>query len=138
MKKSSHVMRIPHIKIGVSDLKKAVSFYEDTMGLKKMSEDPTYAIFDVGGVELALGAGKLEFYLLVDDVDKAYSDLREKGARFVGEPRDQPWGARTATVVDPEGNAFVLESFKCKICGESHQSYLELAEHMKEHKGRAR
>ena len=84
------------------------------------------------------GPGKLEFFLLVDDADKTYSDLREKGDRFVGEPRDQPWGARTATVVAPEGNAFILESLKCKICGESHQSYLELAEHMKEHKGRAR
>lgn len=133
MKKGSHIVKIPHVRIGVSDVKKAVSFYEDIVGLKKMSEDPTYAIFDIGGVELGLGPGKPELYLLVDDVDAAYADFRAKGAKFVGEPRDQPWGARTVTILDPEGNAFVLESFKCRACGKSCQSYLELAEHMKGH-----
>lgn len=135
VKKSSHVIKIPHIGIGVSDLKKAVAFYENIVGLEKKSEGPTYAIFDVGGVELGLGAGKLEFFLLVDDIDKAYRDLKEKGAKFIAEPEDQPWGARTATIVDPDGNEFILESFKCKICGKFCQSYLELVEHMKEHKG---
>jgi len=135
MEKSGHVLRMPHIKIGVSDLKKAVAFYENIVGLEKKSEGPTYAIFNVGGVELGLGAGRLEIFLLVDDVDKACQDLKEKGAKFVTEPRDQPWGARIATIVDPEGNEFILESFKCKICGKFCQSYLELVEHMKEHKG---
>jgi|GEM_PF-1868767 len=134
MKKVGHIVKIPHIKIGVSDLKRSVSFYENTMDLKKMSEDPTYVIFDVGGVELGFGPGKPELYLLVDDVDTAYADLRAKGAKFVGEPRDQPWGARSVTILDPDGNAFVLESFKCRTCGKSYQSYLELAEHVKEHK----
>jgi len=134
MKEGSHIVKIPHVKIGTSDLRRSASFYEDTLGLKKMSEDPTYVIFDVAGVELGLGLGKPEFYLLVDDVDAAYADFKAKGAKFVGEPRDQPWGARTVTILDPDGNAFVLESFKCKTCGKSYQSYLELAEHMKGHK----
>lgn len=134
VKKSSHVIRIPHITIPVSDLKKAVSFYESILGLEKKSEWPNYAIFDVGGVELALGAGKLEIFLLVDDVDKAYQDFKEKRVKFVTEPEDQPWGARAATIVDPDGNMFIIESFKCKVCGKSCQSYLELVEHMKEHR----
>jgi len=134
MKKGSHIIKIPHIKVSASDLEKAVSFYEDVVGLKKMSEDPTYAIFDIGGVELGVGPGKPEFFLLVDDVDAAYADLGAKGAKFVGAPRDQPWGARTVTILDPQGNEFILESFKCRTCGKSCQSYLELARHTREHK----
>jgi predicted enzyme related to lactoylglutathione lyase len=134
VKKSSHVIRIPHITIPVSDLKKAMSFYESILGLEKKSEWTNYAIFDVGGVELALGAEKLEIYLLVDNVDKAYQDFKEKGVKFVTEPKDQPWGARAATIVDPDGNMFIIESFKCKVCGKPCQSYLELVEHMEKRK----
>jgi hypothetical protein len=34
--------------------------------------------------------------------------------------------APAATIVDPDGNMFIIESFKCKVCGKSCQSYLEL------------
>jgi uncharacterized glyoxalase superfamily protein PhnB len=53
-------------------------------------------------------------YLLVDDVDEAYRTLKGKGVRFVTEPKDQSWGGRTAEFVDPDGNMFILETFKKK------------------------
>ena len=97
MKKSSHIRRIPYIRIGVSDLKKSVSFYQDVLGLEKISEWSTGAIFDISGVELGLESkAKPQIFLLVDDVDKAYRDLKDKGLEFVTEPKDQPWGGRTA------------------------------------------
>jgi len=112
MKRSNHVERIAHIRIGVSDVKRAVSFYEKTLGLEKIGEWPTYAIFDVAGVELGLEPkAKAEICLLVDDVDKAYQTFKEEGVKFVTEPKDQPWGGRTAAFVDPDENAFVIESF---------------------------
>jgi len=93
MKKGSHIIRIPHIKIGVSDLAKSVHFYQDILGIEKIEEWPTYAVFDVAGVELGLESrAKQGIFFLVDDVDKVYEDLKERGARFVTEPRDQPWG----------------------------------------------
>jgi predicted enzyme related to lactoylglutathione lyase len=96
-------------------MKKTVNFYESILGLKKTGEWGNYAIFDVGGVELAFGLGeRFQMYLLVDDVDKAYKTLKEKGVQFVTEPKDQPWGARTAEFTDPDGNKFILESFKKK------------------------
>ena len=136
MKRSSHIKRIPHITIGVSDLKKSVSFYQDALGLEKIGEWPTYAIFDIAGVELGLEPkAKLEICLLVDDVDKAYQNLKDEGVKFVIEPKDQPWGGRTATFVDPDGNMFVIESFQCKVCGKICQSYRELLEeHLKKHR----
>ena len=136
MKKSGLIKRIPYIRIGASDLKKSVSFYQDVLGLEKISEWPTGAIFDVAGVELGLELkAKPQIFLLVDDVDKAYQNLKNKGLKFVTEPRDQLWGGRTAPFLDPDGNLFEIESFQCKVCGKTCQSYREfLEEHLKKHR----
>jgi uncharacterized glyoxalase superfamily protein PhnB len=50
--------------------------------------------------------------LLVDDVDEAYNAFKEKGVKFVTEPKDQYWGGRTAEFADLDGNKFIIESFK--------------------------
>lgn len=136
MKKGSHITRIPHIKIGVSDLAKSVQFYQDILGLEKIGEWPSYVVFDIAGVELGLEPkAKPGIFFLVDDVDKAYQDLKERGASFVTEPMDQPWGGRTATLVDPDGNTMEIETFQCRVCGTTCQSYRELLEeHLRKHK----
>jgi len=107
------IKRINHLTFPVSDLKKAVAFYEKILGLKKTGEWGNYVIFDVGGTDLAFETkGEQQIYMLVDDVDKEYQDLKKKGVRFITEPKDQPWGGRTATFTDPDGNKFILVSFK--------------------------
>jgi len=84
------IEKVYHITFPVSDLKKAVSFYEKILGIKKTGEWPNYATFDVGGVQFGLEPrGKLEIFLLVDDVDKAYQSLKEKGVKIVSEPKDK-------------------------------------------------
>jgi catechol 2,3-dioxygenase-like lactoylglutathione lyase family enzyme len=129
------IRKLYHITFPVSDLKRTATFYENVLCLKKTGEWPNYVEFDVGGVHFGLKpSGKLEVFLLVDDIDKAYQDLREKGVKFVTEPRDQPWGGRAAPFIDPGGNMFILESFKCKVCSKISPSHIELGEHMKEHK----
>ena len=113
MKRSSHIKRIPYIRIGVADLKKSMSFYQDTLGLERISEWPAGAIFDIAGVELGMELkAKPEICLLVDDVDKAYQDLKDKGVKFVTEPKDQYWGGHTAVFKDTDGNKFILVSYK--------------------------
>ena len=107
------IKKIQNITFPVSNLKKAGNFYENVLGLKKTGEWTTYAIFDVGGVEFALEpGGKIDVFLLVDSVDEAYKTLKKKGLKFVTEPKDQYWGGRTATFADPDGNEFILVSFK--------------------------
>jgi catechol 2,3-dioxygenase-like lactoylglutathione lyase family enzyme len=109
------IEKIYHVTFPVSDMKRTVDFYENLLGLKKTGEWGNYAIFDVGGVELAFGLGeRFQLYLLVDNVDEAYKTLKEKGVQFVTEPEDQFWGGRTAEFTDPDGNKFILESFKKK------------------------
>jgi len=107
------IRKIQHITFPVSDLKKAVDFYENILGLKKTNEWSNYAIFDVGGVDFGIEPeGKFQMFLLVDDVDEAYKTLKEKGVKFLTEPKDQFWGGRTAEFTDPDGNKFILESLK--------------------------
>jgi len=107
------IKRINHLTFPVSDLKKAVTFYENVLGLKKTGEWPYYVEFDVGGTDLGFELkGEQQIFMLVDDVDKEYQDLRKKGVNFVTEPKDQHWGGRTAMFADPDGNKFILVSFK--------------------------
>jgi len=136
MKKSKQIEKIAHITIGVSDLKKSMHFYQDILGLEKFGEWPAYAIFDIAGASFGLELkGKMEICLLVDDVDKAYQNLRDKGAKFVMEPKEPSWGGRAATLLDPDGNRVTIESFQCKVCGKVCQSYREFVEdHLRKHR----
>jgi len=107
------IERVNHITLPVSDLKSAAAFYESVLSLKKTGEWPNYVEFEVGGIELGLEQnGKLEIFLLVENVDKVYQDLKEKGVKFATQPKDQHWGGRTAALVDPDGNMFTLVHFK--------------------------
>lgn len=107
------IEKVYHITFPITDLKRTVNFYENVLGLKKTGEWGNYVLFDVGGVQVGFEPkGRFQMYLLVDDVDEAYKTLKEKGVKFVTEPKDQFWGGRTAEFVDPDGNMFILESFK--------------------------
>jgi len=136
MKKNSQIKKIAHITIGVSDLKKSMQFYQDILGLEKFGEWPAYAIFDIAGVSFGLEPkAKLEICMLVDDVDKTYQNLKDKGAKVVVEPKEPSWGGRAATFLDPDGNKITIESFQCKVCGKVCQSYREfLEDHLRKHR----
>jgi len=98
----------------VSDLRRAAKFYEEILGLEKKYEYSSYVGFECGGVEIGLipkpkeelrlsqMSPSVEF--LVDDVDKVYDELKQKGVKFTEELHDEPWGGRQATFTDPDGN----------------------------------
>jgi catechol 2,3-dioxygenase-like lactoylglutathione lyase family enzyme len=101
----------------VSDLEKAKRFYEKTLGLEKKYEYSSYVGFECGGVEIGL-IPKLEkgqkvgplsppVEFIVDDVEKVYNELKQKGVNFIKGLHEEPWGGKQATFTDPDGN--VLE-----------------------------
>lgn len=102
----------------VSDLKKATKFYEKTLGLEKKYEFPSYVGFECGGVEIGLvpkteEKAKRDFLspsveFLVDDVEKTYGELKEKGVNFVKELHDEAWGGRQAVFTDPDCNTLEI------------------------------
>ena len=101
----------------VSDIKRAVHFYENVLGLQKKYEFRDYAGFDCGGIEIGLktwgeceeprkGEPCIDF--LVDNVDELYHALKEKGVQFLKKPQDTLWGGRIAAFTDFDGNMLQL------------------------------
>jgi len=110
-----------NITLTVNDIKTSVDFYENKLGLLKKFEFSDYAGFDCGGVEIGLKTwGKLEtprkgeplLEFLVDNVDKSFKTLKEKGVMFLLSPRDTQWGGRIALFTDPDGNSLELVEIK--------------------------
>jgi len=111
------------IDVKVTNLKRAVSFYTEKLGLSCRHEDKEWAAIKVGDAEihLYLHAGitsGLEFY--VDNLDKEVEKLRKKGVNFFSDKNmtnfisvDEnqitkfPWG-RNAFFKDSEGNQLAL------------------------------
>jgi len=52
-------------------------------------------------------AGRVGFFLQVDDFDDAYARMSSAGVRFVGPPRSEPYG-RVAVFLDIAGNRWDL------------------------------
>ncbi len=50
------IRRIGCIELPVSDMKRAVAFYQNTLGLKKTYEHSVWTAFDVNGTRFALAA----------------------------------------------------------------------------------
>jgi predicted enzyme related to lactoylglutathione lyase len=111
------IEKIENITFPVKDLKRAVAFYENVVGLKKSQEWSNYATFDVGGTIFGLDPdpkAELQVYLRVANVDEEYKTLKQRGLQSITEPKDMYWGGRTATFQDPDGNKLILVSFKEK------------------------
>ncbi|UCG91552.1 MAG: VOC family protein [candidate division WOR-3 bacterium] len=106
-------MKVGYIEIPVFDMKEAVNFYEKLFGTKKLLESEKLVIFDCNGVEIALVCdGKKNvvkgIYFVVDDVDQAYSELKNRSVEFLGEPVNASWGGRIVCFKDPDGNEFCI------------------------------
>ena len=108
------------VTLKVSDLKRAVAFYGEILGLDKKYEYSSYAGFQCGSVEIGLIPGRkgtkpledapsVEF--VVEDVDAAYETLKKRGVNFVREPHDEVWGGRQASFLDPDGNLLEIVEF---------------------------
>jgi predicted enzyme related to lactoylglutathione lyase len=109
------IERIENISVKVKDLKTAVSFYENVLGLKKRDEWSNYATFNIGDMMLGLdpeSKEELDIFVTVANVDDEYKTLKQKGVQFLSEPKDQYWGGRTAKFTDPDGHKFILVSHK--------------------------
>jgi catechol 2,3-dioxygenase-like lactoylglutathione lyase family enzyme len=106
------------ITLYVSDLERAKKFYEETLGLEKKYEYSSYVGFECGGVEIGL-IPKLEkgqkisplsppVNFLVDNIERAYDELKRRGVKFTKELHEEPWGGTQATFKDPDGNTLEI------------------------------
>lgn len=108
-------MRVSYAIVFVSDMKRAVSFYRDVLGLTLRFESPGWTEFATVGATLALHAsrsadldqddlppGRCRPGLSVANLDEFHRRMIENEVRCIQEPKEV-FGARVAQYVDPDG-----------------------------------
>ena len=111
-------MRVSYAIVFVSDMRRAVSFYRDVLGLPLRFESPGWTEFATDGATLALHtseappstkdnpqetrAGSCRPGLSVPNLDAFHKRMTEKNVPCVQEPKET-FGARIAQYVDPDG-----------------------------------
>jgi catechol 2,3-dioxygenase-like lactoylglutathione lyase family enzyme len=113
--------------VGTSRPIEARAFYEGTLGLTLLADEPFALVFSVAGRMLRLAKTQpfepLRHTVLgwnVADITSAVTQLRDRGvdiSRFPGMSQDalgiwqSPSGAKVAWFKDPDGNALSLTEF---------------------------
>lgn len=111
-------MRVSYAIVFVSDMKRAVAFYRDTLGMPLRFESPEWTELATDGATLALhlsrGAGEDEDDLPpgrcrpglnVPDLDEFHRRMVANGVTCLQEPKTV-FGARIAQYEDPDGLSF--------------------------------
>ena len=119
--------RVWYVNIFVTDFDRAVTFYQQTLGLplRFREEQFGYASFKTEGAGLALARVDPNAHnaaelvgrhtgvgLGVPDIDAAYKELAAKGVHFTMPPTKQPWGGVLALFADSEGNILYLDQLR--------------------------
>ncbi|MHC8492363.1 VOC family protein [Thalassospira sp. SM2505] len=97
----------------VDDIAKAVSFYEDILGLDTVMDHGWIRTFAVAGqtmttqvnfaTEGGSGTPVPEMSIEVDNLDEMLGKMTYAGIRIEYGPADEPWGVRRFYVRDPFG-----------------------------------
>jgi hypothetical protein len=61
-----------------------------------------------------IGASPVTLYLLTEDADKTVAKALKLGATQKGPVRDMFWGDRTGTIVDLDGNTWMIATHKAE------------------------
>lgn len=114
--------RLTHVRANVSDLHRAIAWYEDVVGFECLGADITdqwqYAQFaGQGGATFSVMVADTQgtsarFNFSVEDVDALWERLKDRAV--VVEPIEtMPYGNRKFTIADPDGNelGFVQEEY---------------------------
>ena len=116
--------RISMITLGVSDLAKSVTFYEEGLGFPRMDSPPEVAFFPLNGTWLGLygrdalaedatvspeGRGFESFTLAHNveseaEVDAVIDQAVRAGAELVKPPQKVFWGGYSGYFKDPDGH----------------------------------
>ena len=115
--------RLAYVNIFVSDFRRSLVFYRDTLGFQVLTEDENfgYASFATRGATLAFARVEADaeqaalvgrhtgIGWAIADLDSSYRVLEAGGVEFDMPPQKQPWGGYMAMFRDPDGNVFYLD-----------------------------
>ena len=101
----------------VTDMERAVDFYQNILGLTLLFRRDDWSEFSVGGQRLAIrkekrvaksaAAGGAIVSFATDDIASLTAGLKEKNVRFAKEVQSFPYG-KLATFFDPDDNLIGL------------------------------
>ncbi|HTQ29507.1 MAG TPA: VOC family protein [Puia sp.] len=121
--------RLTIITLGVADVKRATSFYEEVFGWNKSaSGNENISFFHLNGIEFALygrgelakdatvpaeGSGFKGFTLAYNarsekEVDELFELLGKRGANIVKKPGKVFWGGYSGYMADPDDNLWEI------------------------------
>ena len=110
-------MNLNQITVHSANVNRAVEFYLN-LGLKLIVDSrPRYVRFlcSQGDSTFSIShddatPDTTTIYFEVDNVDKTYQELKDKGIGFTAEPKDQRWLWREAEFNDPDGHQLKIYS----------------------------
>jgi predicted enzyme related to lactoylglutathione lyase len=114
--KTGKVTRLWLTMIQVSDITKALNFYNNILGLPVALEARKFKHAEVGPKEPATKIGLYEtgkqnkrkkrtgIVFDTDDIYAFYNRLKDQGVRFTLKPTKMPWGGIVADFLDPDNN----------------------------------
>ena len=108
----------------VSNMKRSINFYENTLGLKLKIRSKSWTEFIKDNTVLALHLPKKKLKpkgkkpnigmlvaFKVSDMDETYKLLKRKRVRFMKKPVEEKWG-KHAVILDPDGYMISLAELK--------------------------
>jgi catechol 2,3-dioxygenase-like lactoylglutathione lyase family enzyme len=120
-------LQLWYANIFVTDLERAVRFYQGTLGLPLQFQEEQFGYASFAPAGIRFGVARVdpnapESQALVGrhtgigwgvaDLNAAYAHLKAKGVQFTIVPTKQPWGGFMAMFADPDGNLFYLDQLR--------------------------
>ena len=123
------------VALTVADVKAAANFYQKAFGFAKRGimsgpdGKPMHAELTLRGTTLMLGpempemgsrsaktvgASPATLYLLTENADKTVAKAVKLGATAQGPVMDMFWGDRVGTLIDPDGNKWMIATHKAE------------------------
>ena len=117
------ITHVKFVNIPTRNQDASLAFYTEKLGFKLITDQPhddkqRWIELRIGGsdtrvVLFAADESRVGSFfngaLACDNVEKTYQELKERGVKFITEPKQEPWGT-FAVFEDLEGNRFVLSS----------------------------
>jgi len=120
-------MRVSYAIVFVSDMRRAVAFYQDVLGLPLRFQTPGWTEFATEGATIALHAaegssrepddpgkmppGRARPGLAVPDISAFHRRMVENGVKCIQEPTET-FGTKVAQYLDPDGLAISVSEEK--------------------------
>src|SRR6185437_12808757 len=99
-------------EIAAHDLRESLTYYEQNLGFRVVSEMPEqkYAIVERDSIAIHLfedssrAHSPAGIHIFTDDLEELYAEFVSRGAKITQQILRKPWGNRDFRVADPFGN----------------------------------